>query len=206
MALLTTVEIRGGDELRLVLVCVAVKTATELDLVQRFFAAGNVALRALQSGVLALQGIGGRRMLGQPELRRLKPVHGVTGGALLTARALGELSLVLVLVAIHTLLEGERLFEIALAMAGNTLHLLVLPQQRILGLGVVETAVQSRRCNPLPSGGVVAGLTTLLCETPPMRIGVAIRTLAEGQSYITGLAVGARRCGTAGTVPGHAIR
>ena len=38
----------------------------------------------------------------------------------------------------------------------------------------------------------MAGLTTLLCETPAMRIGVAIRTLAEGQSYITGLAVGAR--------------
>ena len=134
VALLATVQIRGGGELRLVLVCVAVKAATELDLVERFFATGNVTLPTLQSGMLALQGIGGRRMLGQPKFRRLKPVHGVTGGALLTAHTLCKLSLVLVLVAVHTLLEGERLFEIALAMAGDTIHLLVLPQQRILGL------------------------------------------------------------------------
>ena len=144
VTLLAPVQIRRGRELPLVLVFVAVEAATELDLVKRLFAVRDVALRALQGGVLALQGIGRSRMLLQTERCRLESFHGVTGGAFLAAHAFCELSLVLIVVAIHALLKSERLLEIALAVAGDAVHLLVLPEQRILGLGVVKALVQSR--------------------------------------------------------------
>lgn len=84
-------------------------------------------------------------MLLQPELRRLKSIDAVTGRALLTACAFCELSLMLIVVAIHTLLEGEWLLEIALAMARDTIHLLVSPQQRVLRLGMIKAVIQCRR-------------------------------------------------------------
>lgn len=180
VTLLAPVQIRRGRELRLVFVFVAVEAATEFDLVKRLFAARDMALRALQGGVLALQGIGGSRMLLQTEHCRLESFHAMTGGAFLAAHAFCELSLMLIVVAIHTLPKSERLLEIALAMAGDAFHLLVFPQQRILGLGMIKAVIQHRGRHPFPSSGVVAGLTALRRETARMRIGMAIRTLAEG--------------------------
>jgi hypothetical protein len=104
-----------------------------------------MALLALQSGVLALQWIFSSRMFLQPELSGLESFHAVTGGTLLTAHAVCELTLMLIAVAIHTLLEGERLLEIAFAMAGDAIHLLVFPQQWIVGLRMIKTVVERRR-------------------------------------------------------------
>jgi hypothetical protein len=104
-----------------------------------------MALRALQSGVLALQWIFCSRMFLQPELSGLESLQAVTGGALLAAHAFCELALMLIAVAIHTLLKGEGLLEIAFAMAGDAIHLLVFAQQRIVGLGMIKAVVERRR-------------------------------------------------------------
>jgi hypothetical protein len=65
-------------------------------------------------------------MFFQSELCRLESIDRVTTSALRASCAICKLPLVLILMAIHAPLEGERLFEICLAMAGNTLDLLVL--------------------------------------------------------------------------------
>ena len=83
-------------------------------------------------------------MLLHPEFRRPESVHAVTRGTLRAAHALGELSLMLILVAIRAFLEGERLLEIAPAVAGGTINLLVLPQQRIAGLGMIKAVGEGR--------------------------------------------------------------
>lgn len=65
-------------------------------------------------------------------------------------------------------------------------------QQGVLGLGVVELLVHALQGNALPSAGVVTGLAALY-EASFVRIGVAVRTLAEGQSHIARLGIGAGR-------------
>ena len=103
-----------------------------------------MALRALQSGVFALQGIRTSRMLLQPEFGGLKSLNAVTGRALLAAHASCELSLMLISVTVRALLECEGLFEIALAMAGDAIHLLVFSQQWVLRPGMIKAVVECR--------------------------------------------------------------
>ncbi len=61
-------------------------------------------------------------------------------------------------------------------------------QQRVLGLGMVEALDDRLGRHSLPAAGVVACLTAL-GEASAMRIGVAIRTLAESDAGIARLAV-----------------
>lgn len=48
----------------------------------------------------------------------------------------------LIVVTIHALLECEWLFEIALAMAGDAIHLLVFSQQWVLRPGMIKAVVE----------------------------------------------------------------
>jgi hypothetical protein len=57
VALLALVAPGRGGELGLVFVVVTVETASKLDLVEGFFAFGNVTLRAFELGVLAFKWI-----------------------------------------------------------------------------------------------------------------------------------------------------
>lgn len=123
------------------LILMAIEAELKLDFVNRLFTTWNMALRALQTAMFALQGIRSRRVLFQSEGRGLEPLYIVAAAAFRAAGALGELALVFVLVAIHALLEGERLFEITVAMAGHTVDGLMFSQQWILGLRVVEALV-----------------------------------------------------------------
>jgi hypothetical protein len=54
MALLAAIQKGRAGELCLMFILVAIEAELKLDFVNRFFAARNVALRALQDGVLAL--------------------------------------------------------------------------------------------------------------------------------------------------------
>jgi len=63
MAALAGVEVWRSGELPGVLVAVAIGAALELHLEQRVFSFGNMTLAALQTGMLALQRICGRRVL-----------------------------------------------------------------------------------------------------------------------------------------------
>lgn len=171
------------------LVHVAIGTVLELDLEERVFTLGNVATRALHRRMSALQGIGRGRVILCGECRGLEPVHGMAGGALATARTLGELSLVRVrLVTVHAFLKGQGLLEISARVALRTFHTGMLAQQGILGGGVIEALADRLRRHSLPSAGVVARLAALV-ETSAMRISVTIGAFAEGDSRVARLIV-----------------
>jgi len=144
-----------------------------------------MALRAFQLGVSTLEGIGGRSVVFHGKLRRLPTLNTVTGRALSAIWPLGKLTVVRIgHVAIHALLEWERLLEVTAAMTLQAVDLGVFAQQRILGLGMIEALVHRRHGNLLPATGVMARFAALH-EAPAMRIGVAIGTFAKGNSDIS---------------------
>src|SRR5579864_1052739 len=192
VALLALVEVRGARELALVFVLVAVSAVGEFQLVNRGPARGNMALLAAHAGVLALQRVSAGGVLLDPEHRRPETVHVVAGRALALIGALYELSLVRVLVAIGTLLEGDRLLEISSGMALVAAHLNMLAQQGKPGLRVVEPLAHRRRRHALPAAGVVTGLAAA-GEGAMVRIGVAGTAGAERQAHILRLAVRSRQ-------------
>lgn len=107
-------------------------------------------------------------------------------------RRFRELSLVGIgLVAVGTLREGNRLLEITAAMTLNAAHRSVFPEQRELGLRVIEFFVQAGR-KLLPSAGVVTGLATLR-KSAVVWIAMAIRALAKRNARVTRLVVRTRR-------------
>lgn len=126
VTLLAAVQVRCSCKLRLVLVLVAVEAAVKLNFVERLFSVRNVALRALKRRMFALQRIRRGLVLFQSEFCRLESIHRMTTSTLGASCASCKLPLVIILMAIHALLKGKRLFEICLAVAGNALHLLVL--------------------------------------------------------------------------------
>src|ERR1700674_1585384 len=153
------VEPGRGGELGLVLVVVAVEAASELDLVDRVFAFGDVALRAFEFGVFAFQRILRCGVSSQIELGRLPPANVMAGSALAAVGALEELTIVGVLVAIRALGKRQRLFEIATGVARAAVHSLVLAEQRVFGFGVIEIKAESRADDTLPTGRCVTRLT-----------------------------------------------
>lgn len=134
MAAIAGVEIGRGNELPSVLVSMAIRAVRKLHLEQCVFALGNVALCALYACVPALQRIRADRMFFPREQRRLPALYVVAGGTLPTVRALDELAVVRVFVAVGTFLEGQRLFEIAIGVALRALDGSMLAFKRILCL------------------------------------------------------------------------
>jgi len=193
VALLALVEPGRGGELGLVFVVVAVEAASELDLVDRVFAFGDVALRAFEFRVFGLQRILRCGVSSQIELGRLPPVNVMAGSALAAVGALEELTVVGVLVAISAPGERQRLFEIAIGVARAAVHSLVLAEQREVGFGVIEIKADSRADDTLPTGHCVTRLTGLLCEAAFVRIAVAVIALREANAEVARLVVGARR-------------
>ena len=105
------------------LVGVAVRAVEELNRVNRCPALWNMALRALQRCVLALERIGGRRMLLQPERGRPKTVDGVARGALASTFAFRELSSMRIQpMAVGTLLKDQVLPEVAFGVTLHTIY------------------------------------------------------------------------------------
>lgn len=192
VALLALIQPGRSGELRLVLVVVAVQAAGELDLVKRVLPLRDMALRALEFRVLAFERVRGGGMRLHIELRRFPAVEVVAGRALAAAGALRELAVVRILMAVHA--PGERQFflEVAIGVAGDAFHRLVLAEKRVLGLGVIEILGQAGGDDSLPAAGGMAGLTGLLGKAAFMRVGVAVVTFGEGQANVTGLVVRTR--------------
>jgi hypothetical protein len=92
------------------------------------------------------------------------------------------------LVAVHTLLECQRLLEISVSVALSTIDSGVLALQRELGLGVVEALVHTLQRNFLPCIRVVARLAALR-KAPVVRVLVAIGALVERNTRVLRLAV-----------------
>jgi len=189
MAAFASVEIRCRGELTCVLVRMTISATFELHLEQCVFAFRDVALGAFQTCMSALQRVRARSMFLDSECRRLPSVHVMARGALSAIGPLGELATVRIgLVAIHALLESQRLFEISASVALGTIDAGMLSFQRELRLGMVEAFVDCLKRNLLPSTGVVTGLATLR-ETAMMRIFVAVGTLVESSASVLRLAV-----------------
>jgi hypothetical protein len=146
VAILAAIEMGCGGELAGMLIGVAIRAALKLHFEDRVFTSGKMTLRARHRGMLSLQGIRGLGVLREPEFCRFKAVDSVAGRALTAARPLGELPAVGIgPVAIGTLLEWQRLFEISFGVASHTVHLSVLSKQRKFGLRMVEGAAKSGR-------------------------------------------------------------
>ena len=135
MALVALVEVWRRRKLRGMPICVTVGTELKLDLVQRVLGLGNMALRALQAGVPALEWIRARRMFFDPELGGLEPVDGMAGRTFASIGTLGELAAVRIRsMAICAFAEGNLLLEITLSMTLHAFDLGMLPEQWILRL------------------------------------------------------------------------
>ena len=142
VAAVTSVEVGCRGKLPRMLIGVTVRTALELDFEQGVLAFRNVALCALQARMRALQRVSAGGVLLHRERRWLPAIHRVAGGTLAAIRTLGELAFMRVRpVAIHALLECERLFEVSIGMALPAIHAHVLALQRVLGLRVVEAFI-----------------------------------------------------------------
>src|SRR3954465_4008068 len=156
VAAVAGVEVGRGGKLTGVAVAVTVGAAVEFHFEQSIFALRNVALRALQARMPTLQRVSGRGVLLHREEGWLPTLHVVTGGALPAVRPLCNLSVVGILVAIHTFLEGKRLLEISALMALRATYCGVLAEEGELGFRVVEALAYGLQVDLLPSAGVVA--------------------------------------------------
>ena len=101
---------------------------------------------------------------------------------------LGELSVVIVFVAVSALGEREFFLEVALLVAGLAIHRLVLSHQWILRLRVIEIVIKAGVRNPLPAIGVVARGARLVPKAAFVRIGVAVVAFPERQTSVSGSA------------------
>jgi len=101
------------------------------------------------------------------------------------------------LVAIHALIERERLSKVPAGMTIATAHLDVRPQQGKFRPRVVEL---HRHAYVFPTAGVMAGFASCL-EFSPVRIGMAVDAAIEFQAGEVYLVV--RRRGNVALVAGH---
>jgi hypothetical protein len=97
-----------------------------------------MALHASHCGVFLFERVGSEGVFLEAELRRLKSVFGVATGALTAVLAGDKLAPVDVAVAVHALGMRHRFLEIAAQMARVASHVLVVPEQRKGGAGVIE--------------------------------------------------------------------
>jgi len=176
VARLAAIVVRRPRKLAVVDIRVAVRAVREFHLVDRCATRWQVALGTLHASVSAFQRVLGSRVFFHAKERRLPVVDGVALGALALPRALGELALVNVEVAIHAVRKSQRLFEIASYMTGRATHRRVLAQQRVPRLGVIKSKDWEQF---FPAGGPVAGLATLRRERPFMWVHVTINAGAE---------------------------
>lgn len=142
VAAVARIEVRRRSELSGVPVAVTVGASLKLHLEQRVFSFRNMALRALQTSMTALQRIAARCMFLHRESRRLPALSRVARRTLASIRTLGELPVVGIgLVAVRTLAECQRLFKVAIGVALRAVDAGVFAFQRILGLRVIETLI-----------------------------------------------------------------
>jgi len=111
--------------------------------------------------------------------------------ALDAARSPGKLTAVNVLMAIRTLLESERFFEIAALVTSEAIDALVFSDEGIPGFGVIEFLVYVLQRNPLPARSAVTGLAGLR-KSSLMRIAVAVGAFAEHKAHVARLVIGTR--------------
>ncbi len=127
MALLARIQVWRSSKLAGMAIRMTVGAAIEFQQELGRFALRNVALSALQPGMAALQRVSRRGMLFYSESRRLESLYRMALLASAT-RTPGELTAMIVLVAICAFRKYERLLEIAFDMALGTLNCRMLSE------------------------------------------------------------------------------
>lgn len=187
------IEVRRCRKLSRVPISVAIGAALKLDLKQRVLPFWDVALCALEPGMPSLQRIRAGSMLLHREGGGLPPIHRVTRSALPAARTFRELPFVRIgSVAVHTLLEYERLLEVPIRVAPRAIDAGMFSLQRIFSFRMVEFLIDGGHRYFLPAARVVAGLASLR-EAASMRILMAIRTQIKRNARVPRLIVWPRR-------------
>lgn len=103
--------------------------------------------------------------------RRLPPIYFVAFSALPFSRAVLELAVMNILMAIHAVSKLERTLEVPAGMASNATYLDVGAEERIFCLGVVERKL---RKDLFPSFRAVAVLALFLLKRSMVRVHVTI--------------------------------
>jgi hypothetical protein len=185
MAVFATVYVWCFGKLSSMFIAVAVRAKVKPYLVDReCLFRRNVALCATQRRMLALERIGGRRMLFQPERGRLEAIQGMTGRAFGSATAMGELSSMRIwMVTVGALLKRHRFREVSMSVASHTLYLGMFSDQCKFRLGMVKHPIQPRRQYLVPACCGVAGLARLR-EFAAVGIGMAVTAIAKRDSGI----------------------
>lgn len=106
MACLTAAIMGRAGELAAMDVGVAVLAGCQLDFIHRHHTRGDVALRASDFQVLALQRVGGAGVFAHSEGGGFESLHGMTRCALAAILTRHELALVLIRVAVQATAEG----------------------------------------------------------------------------------------------------
>ena len=171
MAALAAVLKRRFRKLAVVGIFVAVRTGRKLNFVNGLFAGRKVALVAFHFCVLAFERILGSRMFLDAKRGRLPSLHFVAFGTLPFLRAVGELAVVNVLVAVRAVRKLERALELPFCMASNATHLKVLADEGIFCLGMVELEL---RLDLFPSLRRVAILTPFWLKSSMVRVHMTI--------------------------------
>lgn len=171
MAALAAVLKRRFRKLAVVGVFVAVRAGRKLNFVNRLFAGRSVALVAFDFCVLAFERILGSRMFLDAKRRRLPSLDFVAFRTLPFLRAVGELAVMNVLVAVRAVRKLERALELPFCVAGNATHLEVFADEGIFCLGMVKLEL---RLDLFPSLRGVAILTSFWLESSMVRVHMAI--------------------------------
>lgn len=190
VALLAPVIPRRAGKLSLMLVLVAFNAGIKFDLEPCRISCRNMALRARHVGMRKYDRISSLCVIRDSKRGRAPAVHGVTAFALAAVRSLGELATMRIgVVAVGADLVWHRLFEIFAFMAGYTVNLSMLAQQRKCGRRMIELRHEPRS---LPRHCCVAGVAAGL-ELAFVRIAVAIRAVGKFQPRPTRLPISTRR-------------
>lgn len=128
------------------LVFVTVRALGELDLKLSCCSPRNMALRALDFSVRAIQGIAARCVVLHRESRRRPSVNRMAGFALVAVFALGELTVMWIrFVTIRAKLVWYRRLEIPAAVTGGAIHRAMLAAQRKVGFIMIKLRAYSGR-------------------------------------------------------------
>src|SRR5215472_3562375 len=138
MAALAAVLKRRFRELAVVGVFVAVRTGRELHLVDRLLAGRSVALVAFHFCVLSFERILRSGMFLDAKKRRLPSLHLVAFGTLPFLRAVGELAVMNVLVAVGAVRKLKRTLEVPACVASNATYFGVFAPEGIFCFGMIE--------------------------------------------------------------------
>lgn len=138
VAILALALVGSGGELPFVYVFVAILTRRLLYFEHSLDPGRDVALGAGHFGVFALKRVAGGCVLFDSKCGAFESLHSMATGAIAAVLSPGELATVRVLVAIKAVGKFQRSLEVAAVMAINALYRCVLPEQRVLSLGMVK--------------------------------------------------------------------